>query len=405
MKVFVRTQSETDVPALVAMHTRTAPVQSEQDNHVVIADLAESEIQALRDSPHFEVFEDIQFYPAALPVSGGWWERQIGQPLPAVPLPWTTRTQSDVMVHNGASRIWSEATGSGVTIAIVDTGVDGARPDFPNRSPYSYAPSFTTAWEDPAGHGTMCAAVACGSSTSGARHSGVAPDATLLSARSTLKATDLYLIYQHLLKEYNNDSFPGGLVVSNSYALYTCTAPSFSQGHPYLDLVRLCVQAGMVFVFAAGNNHAAGLCNFPADDHGPNTIWAVNSIDEVITVGTVNWDESNQVPGGEHANSSRGPGQWSHRQDKPDLVAPTYGEVAWGGGYQPMEWWGTSGACPQVAGLAALLLQSRPALTPEEIRRTLRATARPLGAPSSCVGAGILDCEAAVRSLSDSGNT
>ena len=139
--------------------------------------------------------------------------------------------------------------------------------------------------------------------------------------------------------------------------------------------------------------------NPAADDH-PNTIWAVNSIDEVISVATVDWLESNVTDGSEHANSSRGPGQWSVRQDKPDVAAPTYGEVAWGGGYRPMEWWGTSGACPQVAGLAALLLSINLLLTAAEIRTIIRTQARVLaGASPKCVGAGIIDCQAAVQSI------
>lgn len=67
-------------------------------------------------------------------------------------------------------------------------------------------------------------------------------------------------------------SFGKGLVVSNSYALNRCMAPVFSQGHPYLELIRQCVADGIVFVFAAGNNHAEGLCGFPAPADGPNTI-------------------------------------------------------------------------------------------------------------------------------------
>src|SRR5262249_51219167 len=152
--------------------------------------------------------------------------------------------------------------------------------------------------------------------------------------------------------------------------------------------------------FAAGNNHAFGLCQHPETDDHPNTIWAVNSIDEVITVGTVDWDESNQAVGGEHANSSRGPGQWSIRQDKPDVVAPTYGEVVWGATYRRLEWWGTSGACPQVAGLAALLLSLHPALTPAQVQRLICANARPLpGKPATCVGHGIINCLATIQSV------
>jgi subtilisin family serine protease len=65
-----------------------------------------------------------------------------------------------------------------------------------------------------------------------------------------------------------------------------------------------------------------------------------------------------------------------------------------------MEWWGTSGACPEVAGLAALMLAKKPGLTPAQILQAVRDSARPLtGRPANCVGAGIIDCEKALRML------
>ncbi|HLA11942.1 MAG TPA: S8 family serine peptidase [Pyrinomonadaceae bacterium] len=400
MKVFIKAQNEVHVPTVLKMHKVSEAVVSEQDNHVVIADLPEESINELRAAPQFEVYDDIEFQPAPPLPSAEWWRRQIGQPLPLLAPVWHSKTQADVMDHNRASDAWAKSRGEGVTIAIVDTGTDGSMPEFINRSPHSYAPSFSTPWSDTVGHGTMCAGIACGSIASGGRYSGVAPEATLLTARSTLFATDLYLIYQHLLKLKHNGEFPRGIVVSNSYGIYTCTPPTYPQGHPYVDLVKKCIEEGMVFVFAGGNNHAFGFCNHPEVDEHPNTIWAVNSIDEVITVGTVDWNESNDTTGGEHANSSRGPGQWSTRQDKPDVVAPTYGEVIWGGGYQKMEWWGTSGACPQVAGLAALLLSRDASLTPAQIRTTIRSSARTLvGKSATCVGDGIIDCEAAIQQV------
>jgi subtilisin family serine protease len=159
------------------------------------------------------------------------------------------------------------------------------------------------------------------------------------------------------------------------------------------------VKEGIVFVFAAGNAHADLCCKNPASNDSPNTIWATNSIDEVITVGTVDWEETNQNEGA-HANSSRGPGDWSKNKSKPDVVAPTYGEVAWGSGFRKMEWWGTSGACPQAAGLAALMLAKKPSLTPAQILQAVRESARRLtGKPPNCVGAGIIDCENALKML------
>ncbi len=398
MKVFVRTRDAGFVPEVMNLHKTTEGHVADVDERVVIADLPEDEIAGLKQSDHFDVFDDIQFQ--LFPDPPSWWEREEEKVLPAAPPPWLGKTQADVMAHIRVPEARALATGDGVTIAVVDSGTDGSMREFPRRSPASVAPSFSTPWEDSVGHGTMCAAIACGSDETGGRYKGVAPAAALLSARSTLKATDLYLIYQRLLAGKKAGAFSKGLVVSNSYGLYRCSAPAgLPENHPYVDLVRLCAADGIVFVFAAGNNHASGLCKHPEAADAPNTIWSVNSIDEVITVGTVDWDESNQKPGAEHANSSRGPGQWSVRRDKPDVVAPTYGEVAWGGGYRHMEWWGTSGACPQVAGLAALLLSKRPSLKPADVASIMKASARRLpGRPAACVGAGVIDCLEALRS-------
>jgi subtilisin family serine protease len=157
------------------------------------------------------------------------------------------------------------------------------------------------------------------------------------------------------------------------------------------------IAAGIVVVYAAGNNHCDVLCNHDGTKCSPNTIWSVNSLDEVLSIGTVNWD--NRMDSGQHANSSRGPGEWANVHKKPDCVAPTYGEVIWGNDYKVMEWWGTSGACPQVAGLAALLLSAEPGLTPAQVGKIIRETCRDIKLPKTCAGAGLIDCETAMAKV------
>jgi len=390
-KVFIRVRGPEPLVSLSKISPGIGPlvVASPQPN-VVIADVAPGQIEKLLRSEETEIFEDFRF--GLFPGQDSWWERQEGV-VPFGSNAWSSKTQADVLARIRAPEAWAISRGQGVTIAIVDTGVAGDSGFLP--SPLSVSPTFATAWADKMGHGTMCASIAAASTARGARYEGVAPDATLLSARTTMMATDVYNIYTYLLTKKRDGAFPGGLVISNSFGHYVCAPPDFPEGHPYVDLVRQAVREGIHFVFAAGNNHAAGLCGYPATDSGPNTIWATNSIDEVISVGTVNWNDSNREEG-EHANSSRGPGDWSTRGDKPDVVAPTYGDVRWGDDYRVMEWWGTSGAAPQVAGLAALLLAVAPALTPAQLMQLIRGSAEKIDGEAACVGAGMIDCKAAL---------
>ena len=73
---------------------------------------------------------------------------------------------SDVIMQIRADEAWAQSRGAGVIIAVVDTGIDGSRPEFPidKRFEVSWAAEGENAWTDWQGHGTMCAAIAAGSS-------------------------------------------------------------------------------------------------------------------------------------------------------------------------------------------------------------------------------------------------
>ena len=61
--------------------------------------------------------------------------------------------------------------------------------------------------------------------------------------------------------------------------------------------------------------------------------------------------------------------------------------------------WGTSGACPQIAGLSALLLAKKKSLSRQEVIDAIRLACTSLGHGVDCEGAGLIDCLAAVRAL------
>jgi serine protease AprX len=415
-QVFVRFPSESMRPAaqpmLDADPERFRPFSSETHNQVLIADLSDEQRHAAEQNGA-KVYEDVQFYPT--PMAGNpfefrnekwaYWETARSSPAalallaPTAAAPWETKTLIDVLDHINAPKARQKARGQGVTIGIVDTGVSSVMSEFPpaKRSPYSKSFAYAAGpWADLVGHGSMCACIATATDVSGGRYNGVAPNATLLSARTNLLSTDIYKLYDWVLARKRSGQITGPIVMSNSYGLYTCSGSAgMPEDHPYRQVLLDAINDGIVVVYAAGNNHHDVLCNHDPTMCSPNTIWTVNSMDEVLSVGTVNWD--NRMDSGQHANSSRGPGEWAQAHKKPDCVAPTYGEVIWGSGYQVMEWWGTSGACPQVAGLAALLLSADPGLSPAQVGDIIRRTCRDIQLPETCAGAGLIDCEAALN--------
>ena len=86
----------------------------------------------------------------------------------------------DVIEHINAPKAWAKkARGKGVTIGIVDTGVASVMKEFPATRRSAYSKSFAYAegpWVDTKGHGSMCAAIAAGSTTAGGKYDGVAPE-------------------------------------------------------------------------------------------------------------------------------------------------------------------------------------------------------------------------------------
>jgi subtilisin family serine protease len=309
-------------------------------------------------------------------------------------------TLTDVIRHVRADRAWEVTQGRNVTIAVVDSGIAPDLPELPagaKRSPVDPGGFYSGShWQDLVGHGSMCATIACGGG-GGSAFRGVAPEATVLSVRSDLSAIDISTVYTGMILAKRQGRIPGPLVISNSWGLYACGSQGYMpQNHPFMDVILLAVAEGITVVFAAGNNHVTQ-CNANPRADSPNSIWGPNSHDKVITVGTVNRAETNRDPETPHKDSSRGRGEWAQLRDKPDCVAPTYGEVVWGSSRRYMAWWGTSGACPQVAGLAALMYSIKPGLRPEQVADIIRNTCRrPVDEPALCVGHGVIDCEAAV---------
>ena len=298
----------------------------------------------------------------------------------------------DVLARIRAREAWADSRGAGVAIAIVDSGIDGRRAEFPpSRRLSQFSFKGANAWADDLGHGTMCACIAAASTTDAASEfEGVAPEAKIISCRTSYFSSEIATIYDFLRREKERLNMP--IVANNSWGPFGGTPPV--RDNDIENALTEAVAAGIVLVFSAGNNH--DLIN-PRQPCGPNSIWRFKSRANLLSVATCKLD--NQM----WEYSSRGPGEWVGQadcNDKPDVTAPTpaYGRVLHGSQAKVLiNGWGTSGAAPQVSGLAALILSRWPNLDQDGVFDRIRSTAQTLGHPRTCQGAGLINCAAAVR--------
>ncbi|MFG2053289.1 S8 family serine peptidase [Micromonospora sp. NPDC048930] len=286
----------------------------------------------------------------------------------------------------GAPQAWQAGwTGTGVKVGVIDTGVDQTHPDLAGR--VAAAENFTADPNtlDRVGHGTHVASTIAGSAAaSQGRYQGMAPGATLYSAKV---CTEVGCPESAILAGMTWAAQQGVKVANMSLG-----GPDSPETDPIeAALADLTHRYGVLFVVAAGNNGMAG----------ESTVNSPGDVAEALTVGAV-------TKTGELAEfSSRGP-RASDAGIKPDVTAPGVGILAarsstsdlWPNGANPQytSLSGTSMATPHVAGAAAILTQQHPDWTPERIKSTLMAAAQPsetIGVYEQ--GAGFLDVARATR--------
>jgi subtilisin family serine protease len=230
--------------------------------------------------------------------------------------------------------------GNRVLVAVIDSEVDASHPDLAGAIMANFEAS--TDDEQPHSHGTgMAGAIA-------ARRTmlGVAPRVGLLTVRAfSSRADSAEGTTFNILKGLDWAAARGARIVNMSFA-----GPS----DPRLrDTLQKASKKGIVLVAAAGNAGPDSPPLYPGADPSVIAVTATDSNDELF------------------AGSNRGkyiavaaPGV--------DIFA-----LAPNDSYQLTT--GTSVAAAEVSGVAALLIERNPALTPEGVRRILLRTAKPLG--------------------------
>ncbi|WP_439659949.1 S8 family serine peptidase [Lentzea sp. HUAS TT2] len=279
----------------------------------------------------------------------------------------------------GAPAAWTAGlNGSGVTVAVVDTGIDPHHPDVAAKivetANFSDEPDVT----DLHGHGTHVASTIAGT---GARYTGVAPAAQLKIAKVFNGAG-----------EGDTSQVMAGIewaARSGAKIVNLSLGGDVTDGSDDLSALvdRLSAETGVLFVVAAGNNGPAG-----------RSVTSPGAAASALTVGAV--DRQDRLA----PFSSTGP-RIGDAHVKPEITAPGVGVVAARAAGTSMgapvsdlhtASSGTSMATPHVAGAAALLAQQHPGWTAQQLKNALVTSAADVGMPWHEQGAGRLDVARAV---------
>ncbi len=260
-------------------------------------------------------------------------------------------------------------TGKGVTVAFIDTGISSHCDFLIGKKRIKFFKDFILDKAhnyDDNGHGTFVAGVCSGGGVlSAGRFSGFAPqtDIVSLKALNGLGEASADKILDAMEWVYQNHEKYNIKVVCMSFG-----SEPLGFNDPIMSGAEALWKEGVTVVAAAGNS-------------GPEyqTIKSPGVSSQIITVGGF---DDNRIENGfnedffEIANfSSRGP---AFKRFKPDCVAPSVDITSCGIQKVYTTLSGTSVATPMIAGLACLLLEKEPALSPNQIKNILLANSKPI---------------------------
>ena len=312
-------------------------------------------------------------------------------------------------------------SGQGITVAVLDTGIDATHPDLSygsqviqnvrvadlqGSSPAFLYPQVVEGLNDSdpvMGHGTFVAGVIAGTgSASGGYYGGMAPGARLLGVSAG--DANLFFVLSGMDYILSHRVDMNIRVVNCSFGI----SGFFDANDPINIATKILHDAGVSVVFSAGNR-----------GDQPNSLNPYSVASWVIGVG------SGTKGGSLSSFSSRGAAGYGMYH--PTLIAPgesivstrasgvnVIGTCGLSAGLASSDndvktippaylsrytcSSGTSFAAPHVAGTIAMMLQANPNLTVDQIKQTLQQTATPmLGYSQYEVGAGYLNIYAAVR--------
>lgn len=267
-------------------------------------------------------------------------EQELRTPAPDTPAgaPWQDTDNATWGLH-AVRALGSSATGAGIDVAILDTGLDERHPDFATRNPElrSFVPGEEP--RDGNGHGTHCAGTACGGRTvlEGPRY-GVAPDANIHCGK--------------VLSDAGSGGDQGILGGIDWAMAQGCDVISMSLGagldwntphsQIYETVARRALDRGTLIIAAAGNESerpgAVAPVGHPANCPSIMAVAAIDNAEKIARFSCTSDPASGQI-------DIAGPGVGVHSSWP---IPDRYKAIS-----------GTSMATPHVAGVAALMAEAR----------------------------------------------
>lgn len=282
--------------------------------------------------------------------------------------------QQDWLEAVGARQAWAVATGQGVTVAVVDSGVDLMHPDLLDNllgEGFSTGDNAIGA-QDRLGHGTFVAGIIAARRANTVAGSGLAPDARLLPVKIS-RGYAAGFSAATLAQGIDYATEHGAQIINLS--LYLDQASQVVG-----DAVQRALDAGIVVVAAAGNE--GGRVSFPATYPGVIAVAGAGA-DGALLENSNSGPEVAVVAYGGGVTSTMLRGEFG-----------TYGTT------------GTSFAAPMVSATAAHFLQIDRRMDGRLVAAVIKAHVRPLLPTSSAVRAGdndpaygLLDAGKAVLAL------
>jgi membrane-anchored mycosin MYCP len=264
-------------------------------------------------------------------------------------------------------RVWELTQGQGVTVAVIDSGVDGRVPQLAGHvlPGIDIVNGKGRADDDCLGHGTFVAGIIAAQPAQGIGFAGIAPGVQILPVRQTSNGQD-----------GTGSGMAAAITaaVDSGAKVINISAASSIPSEQLQAAVAYARRHDVLIVAAADNQAKEGdPRSYPASYPG---VLAVGAIDQA----------------GKRSD-------FSETGDFIDLVAPGDGVLSLGtGGSGHLVGDGTSFAAPFVAGVAALVRAYRPGLTADQVLRRLELTADHPGVslPDKQFGWGVVNPYSAV---------